>query len=425
VNALVLTIITIVVTWGYLVRTYDLPRQLILLPEALSGIVILLLIVLGVRSRFGFVRPGYWLAFGGLGATMVFGAVVNAVDSGAMIAGMRDYLRAVPLFFLPAVYAFSERQVRRQMAWILVLCLPQLPLAIFQRQRALSFGNPSGDDVSGTLLYSGLLSLFLISIVCVATAALVRRRISLWLFVPLFMLLVLPTAINETKMTIIVLPLALMAVCILGAPPRARMRNAALAMMLLAMFGALFVPIYDHFIVKQQYEVPIAEFFADKDRMGRYMGEGAQVGSARTAGRTDAILTPLREITATATHAAFGFGMGNASESALGERFSGHYWQKYKPFMRSGGSQYILELGLIGLIAVFCLFAMIFRDSRRVADADPGTIGTIALGWTGVTVVMLFGTFYVNLAQSEALAYLFWFFSGLIAAQRVRLASAA
>ena len=103
--------------------------------------------------------------------------------------------------------------------------------------------------------------------------------------------------------------------------------------------------------------------------------------------------------------------------------FTGKYFQKFAPFLKSSASVFILEIGLLGLALALLIDYLIYRDSRIVAEADGGVIGTLAVGWAGVTAVMVMATFYAPIAVSEALSYLFWYFSGVVAAQRVRGAS--
>jgi hypothetical protein len=74
---------------------------------------------------------------------------------------------------------------------------------------------------------------------------------------------------------------------------------------------------------------------------------------------------------------------------------------------------------------VFVLYWLIFRDSVTVARADDTLTGWIAIGWTGVTALMVVATPYKAMHVYESLSYLFWYFSGLIAARRMRLAFAA
>src|SRR5262245_11361241 len=80
-----------------------LPGSMAYLME-LSGVVALLVVItLGTRDRFANVRGLYWVLFGALLASVVCGAIANSVNTGPIFAGTRNYLRAIPFFFLPAV----------------------------------------------------------------------------------------------------------------------------------------------------------------------------------------------------------------------------------------------------------------------------------------------------------------------------------
>ena len=279
-NAFVLLMIVVVTTAGYLVDIGLLPRVAKYLPEILSGIALLIVIALGARIRFRFVRPAYWFAFGAVALIMVCGALANSLESGPLFAGLRNYLRAVPFFFLPAVYAFNERQVRNQLMLLLVLCLLQLPLAIDQRMHTLSSGSGSGDGTMGTLQGSGLLSVFLISASCILTAKLLRREIKWLHFLPLFVCLLLPTTINETKATVFLLPVGILTTFIAGSKRGSRLKNAIVATSLLALFGAIFVPVYDYYIeyryILYGKQAPsIVDFFSEKGKFETYVSKGA------------------------------------------------------------------------------------------------------------------------------------------------------
>lgn len=420
-NALVQAMIIAVLTSGWLVQAWQFPRLIKLLPEAISAIVVLVVVALGVRDRFRDVRPAYWLAFGLMALAMLCGAIANNVESGAIVTGLRNFVRAMPLFLLPAVYRFSDRQVRSQLLLLLVLCVPQLPLAILQRRNAMHYGNPSGDEVVGTLLLSGTLSIFLIGAACVLTGFYLRKRIPLRWYVPLFLLLLAPTMINETKVSVVLLPVGLLIAFLLGAEPRAKLKGLLSATVVLTMFGALFVPVYDYFIVQRQHGVPLAQFFTEKEEVERYMGGNAPLG-ARKVGRADAILVPLKHNAEDPVELALGLGMGNASTSSLGRQFAGAYGYQMEPYVKSSASVLILETGLLGLLIALFVNWLVYADARVVARRGEGVVATLAVGWAGVAAIMAISTFYANLIAHEAISYLFWYFSGLIAAERVRLA---
>jgi hypothetical protein len=411
-------LITAAMTFEYLTGIGVLPAVAKHVPDLLSVLALLLVVLHGTRNRFQFVRAIYWFAFGAMALTMVSGALANSLEPGPLFTGVRNYLRAVPLFFLPAVYEFSEQDIRRQFKVVLALSIAQLPIAIGQwiHRGANSF---SGDYIRGTLLVSGFLSVFLICVACVLTAAWLRKRLALTTFLPLFLLVLAPTTINETKATIVLLPIGLLVTFIVAAPRGARFKNAILATGLITLFAAIYVPVYDT-AGKAGQGTSIIEFFTNEKKLEAYMSQNATVG-AQKARRLDAILTPLREMSKDPTHLVLGLGIGNASQSSLGEKFTGKYFLKFLPFLQSSASVFILEIGVLGLGLSLLIDYLIYRDARVVAETDRGLVGVLAAGWAGVTGVIVIATFYIPLGAVDAISFLFWYSSGLVAAHRVRL----
>ena len=149
--------------------------------------------------------------------TVVCGLLTNGVESGPIFAGLRAYLRAIPLFFLPAVVLFSPRQVKAQLLLVLAFAVAQLPISLDQRLTTFARGYLSGDRTIGTLADSGFLSVFLICVAAVLFAFFVRGRLSrLWAFI-LLPIVLAPTMFNETKASLFLVPVALLAVVVVGA----------------------------------------------------------------------------------------------------------------------------------------------------------------------------------------------------------------
>ena len=279
-NIIVLLMILAVTTFEYLTQINLLPRLAKFTPEILSAIVAIVVVIYGARNRFQFVRPAYWFVFGTIAVTMVCGAVANSVDVGPLFSGMRRYLRPMPLFFLPAVYAFTDKEIRSQLLLLLVLCLPQLPIAISQRMATANQGGYTGDDTTGMLSNSGFLSIFLVCAACVLTAAFLRKRIRPAMFFPLFLLVLLPTTINETKATVILLPAGLLVTFMAFTAKGARLKNFVVATSILVMFGVIFV-----FHIRQlrqshsirQATTPrpsILQFYSDPELLEKVPGQG-------------------------------------------------------------------------------------------------------------------------------------------------------
>jgi hypothetical protein len=424
-NALVLLTFAVVMLVEFLATIGVLPRLAKFTPELCSMLVAVYVVTAGARRRFRDVRPVYWIVFAAVCVTMVCGAVANLLAPGPMISGLRYYLRAIPFFFLPAVFIFSEQDIRGQLRLLLLLAFVQVPLAVYQRMVIISERRFSGDDVFGTLMTSSILSIYLIGVVCVLTGLYLRGRLKTLWFGLAFLILLVPTMINETKGTLLLLPIGLMTVLLVGSPPGRRLRIIVGTTTLLTVFTAIYVPVFDYLRKDRPYSVGIIEFMQDPDRLERYLSKSEGLGAQAPAGRIDAIVEPLPLLARDPARLVFGLGIGNASPSSLGDQFVGAYNRLLGRYLVSSGSTFIMEIGFLGTALVFLLLWHIFRDSLVVAGRDPGLHGAIAIGWTGCTVIIAASVFYKELHLAESLSYLFWYWSGLVAAQRMRLAAGA
>ena len=283
---LIFAIFCSVALGDFTIQALALPPIIRFLPEVTSGFVILYVLVAGTRDRFQLVAPKYWLFFGAMALVILCGIIVNNPGAGPLISGMRFYLRAVPLFFLPAVLPMTEEQLKRQLKLLLGLALVQLPVAAYQRWVVMSEGRFSGDAVQGTLMDSGILSIFLICAALVLTGAAAKATYWAGPVRVLFLLLLFPTTINETKVTVILLPFGLLTTLILGADPGKRLRYAGIALALLVAFGAIFVPIYDKMEEKDPYKISIVDFFTNEQQLNRYLVKGGTGTPVVSAGRS-------------------------------------------------------------------------------------------------------------------------------------------
>jgi hypothetical protein len=425
-HALVMLLICSSTLLEYVVSVTGAPGMLKFVPEIGSGILAALVLFAGLRNGFASVSPKYWVAFGLAAFVLVAGALANSVGSGPIITGTRTYVRAIPLFFAAAVVPFTEKQIRQQLALVLAIGLLQLPIAGYQRYLVYSTGRFSGDEVQGTVLDSGVLSIMLVCTVAVLLGFFMRKRISLTWFIALFFILLIPTTINETKGTVLLLPIALLSTIAAGAPSGKRLRVLSLGVCLMVVFGSILVPVYDFFAASDPYknEQHILDFFTSEKEMNKYLvnKKEATVGTTQDVRRADAIRVPLEYLAQDPVHLAFGLGLGNASNSNLGESFSGEYYLLFQKFLITSFSTFLLEIGILGTAVVFGLYWLVFSDALAVARSDSGILGAMAVGWIGAVAVMTAATFYTHTHVFASISYLYWYFSGMIAARRVQLA---
>jgi hypothetical protein len=405
-----------------------LPKIAKFLPEVLSLIVAAFVVVRGTHQNFRFVNRKYLLVASALTVVVICGAVVNDVEPGPILAGMRYYLRAMPFFFLPAVYDFKESQVKQLMKLLFFFSLLQVPIACYQRYVQATTGHNSGDSVYGTMMQSGVLSMYLICQLCVMTALALRGHISKVTLTIVFLLLVLPMSINETKITVLALPFGLFLTAIVGSPHGKRMRVSMYAATLLICGSLIFVPLYNFFNSWNNFDkddpnkkTRIEDFFAQPDKILDYLNTKAAPGSHKEAGRVDALVVPVEVLAKDPVRFGFGLGIGNASTSMVGPQFNGRYQAAYGIYsVETSMATFTLEIGMFGAVLIALWIWMIYRDSMTLMRQDEGWIGSIALGWLATSILIFACNFYITIHTSDVVSYMFWFFSGLVAATQTR-----
>jgi hypothetical protein len=400
-----------------------LPQVLKYLPELLSGVMLVYVVFVGTKRRFDLVAPKYWLTFGALVLVILCGLASNGISSGPLIGELRFYVRAMPLFFVPAIYDFSEAELRQQLRVLLYLALLQLPVAVMQRWIVLSQDRFSGDAVQGTLGDSGVLSIVLICSALVLTGLFLRRRLSKLRYGVLLALLLLPTTINETKVTLLLVPVGVLIVMIVGAEVGRRLHIAVVASSVILFFLAAYVPIYSMMEMHNpdKKESGILDFFGNNKKISGYMSSNISgLGTKKDVRRGDAIMVPFKYLAQDPVRLSLGLGLGSVAPSNMGPSFEGPYRGLFGQFTLMSIIFFMLEMGLVGCSLVLLLYYLLFRDALFVANNDTDIHGALAVGWTGVVALMFVAIFYDPAHQFESLSYLFWYFSGVIAARAAR-----
>ena len=415
-HALVVALFLQILIVEYLVeRRQLLSPYFVLIPELLSTVVmiiVLLRLMNGTRVNFDW-RYGLFIAV--LLFTIAFGWAVQDVPTGAMLAGSRAYFKFLPFFLLPAVHQFTKKQLRVQLGLLFVLALLQTPLAFYQR--FIEFGNDmhTGDPVRGTLTASSSMSLLMLIALTGVVISYLRGRLRIGAMVLLAAWLFSSTTINETKATLVLLPLALLVPAFLMGR-----RDVVRRLLPLAAVGALavvaFVGVYNYLIQFRQYPDSLGEFFSTQE-LRYYLYTGASNTDEPYVGRFDSIELALKHTSAEPLKLAFGYGAGNVTESFL-PAFAGRYWDYYLRFGvgQTQITQWLWEVGAVGLIAFLFLFYLVTRDALQLArskdeNADIGQLWVVAM------IVMTFGLLYKSLLTMNDFGYLFWYFSGLVASR--------
>jgi hypothetical protein len=416
-QVLVIALLIQILVIEYLIESRGwISHYAILIPELLSGIAMLVVLVRimgGARIALDW-RYGIFLL--ALLFTIVFGYLVQDVPDGAMLAGARSYLKFIPFFLLPAVHRFTPRQLQIQLLLVLAIALAETPLALYQRFVEFADSMHTGDPVKGTMTSSSALSMFMVATIAGVVAFYLRGRLKLAALVVLAAWLFLPTTINETKATVLLLPVALLVPVILMRRQGRLLPKLAPILGVGLIAGTAFVITYNILVQHGEYGGPLGEFFTSDD-LRYYLYTGAANTDQPYVGRFDSIEIALEYTSQDPLKLAFGYGAGNVSESFLPE-FAGRY-SDYFQRLGVGETQittFLWEIGVAGLLAHLFLFYLVTRDAITLARSQDAAAHLGQL-WTVAMFIATFGLVYKSVFSMNDFGYLLWYFSGVVASR--------
>ena len=168
----------------------------------------------------------------------------------------------------------------------------------------------TGDPVRGTATTSSALSMLMTCGVVAVVSIYLRGKLRLTIVIA--GALVLPTTLNETKATLLLLPMALVpgALCMpKGSRSAAHCRNGAECAAVFA-----FVATYNYLVQFNATEKPLEQFVGQSSYL-RYLYSGAAEEGANYIGRVDSLEFAVQGISRDPFTATFGLGAGNVSTS--------------------------------------------------------------------------------------------------------------
>ena len=426
-NFLVCALFVVIFLIEYVTGLGIVSRYAILIPEMFSGIVVLVIFARLIAGRGMAVGPRYLTALGVLALVMLIGIVAQGVASGTIIAGMRGYLKYLPFFFLPAVYDFSDRQLKVQFSVLAVLLVIQTPLTIYQRFVEYISRMHTGDYIIGTLSTASSLSLLVMCAVAMIMVLYLRRRIGIFTMAVCTAVILVPATINETKATLLLFPVVLIAPMFFMPNRRVVLRKFLPIVAMGSLALVVFVGVYDYLATFSPYTQSVSEYLTDEESATSfYLYTGAtSIDQYGYVGRADSLILAYQHALQDAFRFAFGLGIGNVNTSVVSS-FSGEY-AFYG--VRHGSeltqiSHFIWEVGFVGLALYLLIFYMMYRDARWLANRDDFT-GVVGQFWATGMIVMVFALLYARVFDFNEIGYIFWFFSGLVVSKRYRLSRSA
>jgi hypothetical protein len=418
VRTLIVLLLVSIFSVDYLaVKLEVVSRYSVLIVEALSLVIAILVVWRAVSlRRWEQPRHYVWLMLAFVLSAMI-ALVAEAVDPGPVLSGIRTYFKFLPVFFLGAVYRVSEKDMKLFLGVFLFISVLQVPVAFYQRFVQFAHRMHTGDPITGTVVSSNTLTMILCIAIAVVITLYVYKKLTLPVTMILFGFLAAPTAINETKATLVLLPVATIAPFIFASGIEKKWRKALpiLGICVVGMIG--FVVVYDTLIASRWGGYTVGEFIA-RGNWEWYLYRGASTShSPDVIGRLDSILLPIQIMSENWMQLLFGLGIGNVSPAFL-PGMEGAYHEQYREFgfgMTAAGNL-IWETGLIGLTVYLLFFYFVLRDAWRFSkSSEPHS--WIGAWWATTTIIMTFGLVYVAFIELNEISYMLYLWSGLIAGQ--------
>lgn len=383
-----------------------------ILPDMGSGLLLVAILFSFGSSRRLVLSPKYVIVGAILLLHMTLGAISNSMPAGAFVGGLRDYLAFVPLFLLPAVYEFTEEDLKKYFRFVLLLSLLQVPVSLYQRIFLFPV-TPTGDVVRGMFASGAIMSTFLIGVIAVLMAMLLRGRLSKFGFYSMTIILTIPMWINETKGTVILFPVAMIAVAMFASAPARRIRIFFLSLSVSVVFVVAFAVAYDFFFPKEGSRNALVEFFTEDAINTVYKDSDAVY-----VGRVDSVLYAYQKLSEDPINLAMGLGIGNVSNPEAFDVIVGDYGDYYEEYgaTTTTYTSLLWEMGLIGILLTWLVLWMVLGDARRVAE-ETSWESAIGLGWTGVVSMLPIALLYKSFVSQNIFIVVAMFVAGVLASR--------
>lgn len=400
-SALLFAYLAFVFSVDFLLIHFDgVPRELQLVADGLAALI-LIFAALHASSRSLIRIPGkYVVIFLLLLMLMIVGIVVNNVQPGAIFWGARKYFRYVPILLLPMLVDFKLSERVLQLKVFLFFAFWQLPAVVYQwRTFRPEQSKNTGDSMIGTLTNSGALTVFLTATLLVWTAFYVKGRVNILVYLAVLPFLLLPTWMNETSSSLVLLPMAIGLPFLLHSAPGSTIRKFATMGSLVALLTYSFVWFYSTNFERWGGDVTNV---LSEDGL-EYLYRGADLDSRADGwrehseiGRVDSIVIPFLYLD-DIEKLLVGVGIGNASLVRQDE-FVGAYTHLNKRYGidHTTYAHLIWEIGVLGLLLCGFFLWFAFKHARALSRYD-GSEGAVGLAVASLIPFIVVCCAYKNL----------------------------
>lgn len=383
-----------------------LPRSFTWIPEFTAILLCFYIMYKSIKNRI-YINVKYFIILFFFVFSVLLGFVLNYVESGVIISGLRIYLRYIPFFLLLAVFKMSEEKFLRLLKFIFLLACIQFPVVLYQRLIKYS-DSASGDPMGGTLgaNTSGTLSLLLLFVLSIYIAFYIKNKINIWQFTLGLFVLLLPTTLNETKITFVLLPFCFL-IPMIVVKKESKQLQKVVFLILICVFSFSFLKLVYDIYAEKRWGYGISEFIHMEGRVDQYASH-----------RLDPVFRTIDKMKEEPYKFIFGVGAGNASASVFGDSMSGKYALEMSGGEKVAAGAVVLfwEIGFVGVFFLAILYLLIILDAIKLSKKN-NVYGTFALGMVTVSVILPSTMFYANILMVKIISTLFWLFAGVVVQQ--------
>ena len=359
-----------------------------------------------------------------LGITLIWGIVViyEGTSIPAFLWGWYRMFR----YPLVGIFAYLTADDPKDFAkWFVKFCMALLVFQVGVQVVMYAMGYPINDEMGGTFGWRGVAKyiMMVFFIVSVMIGHWMATRELKYLVVAMALGL-LGSILSATKFYLFGLLIMLGVAALIQIIWGGKLRQLLIFLVLLIIIGAVFVPIYNNFLVGMG--LPTLNEVMQGEALERYLFsvEGSP-GDGYYLGRGQSLIYGWQQIQRDTVTTLFGHGLGGRSSSVLlgigGASFQNDV---YGGASSSGLGVWMQEYGLVGL-TVFLLIAAwinmrLFQFARRFKD--PFQL-SMTYGLIVFTTCFPVWTFYISLTAAGVMAILYCVALGYIFRQGVRSAA--
>ena len=219
-------------------------------------------------------------------------------------------------------------------------------------------------------------------------------------------------SLNETKISLILIPLIFFSIIFFIPEAKRKMRYILLIFISVTILFSAYRFIYNYYYASTT-DRGIETYILEPKKAIDYIYLRKYTNSGEL-NRIPQILFAYKNISNNLKNFIFGVGAGNASDSFFTAGV-GEYYRKYAPLAidRNFIGYMLWECGLLGTLMYFLIGVTFFVKSFSMKTL-PGIKGVMSVSFLGLSIILLISTVYLNTMRINIFGYLFWFLAGYL-----------